>query len=216
MTENFDFLKNPFEGLTNENKKEFQNKCSEIAENLFNNFCIQCGENGEEKYYKFAEIEFYYYNKENLNQKWNEKTYPRTNKDAGDLFFHYSGVDICFDSKFDNGIFGGILIRSLKDNQGKYITGPSVCMLEILNACSKSERMPKLVSPKKEKCEIGGPIERYGIEQKDDLPLCFYDKNLFEKYTSKDNYKETFENATWDYAKKSPKKIIRYYKRFCK
>ena len=149
--------------------------------------------------------------------EWNKRTYPRTDKKVGDLFFHYSGVDICFDSMFDNGIFGGILIRSLKDNQGKYITGPSVCMLEILNACSKSERMPKLVSTKKEKCDIGVPIERYGIEYKDkskDLPLCFYDKKLFEK--SKDNCKEIFENATWDYTKKSPKKIIRYYKRFCK
>lgn len=215
MTENFDFLKNPFERLTNENKKEFQNKCLEIADNLFKNYCIKCGE----KRFAFAEIEFYYFKEGELDEKWNEKTYPRTNKDAGDLFFHYSGVDICFDSNFENGVFGGILIRSLKDNQGKYITGPSVCMLEILNACSKSKRMPELVSTEKEECYIGDPIERYGIEYKDkskDLPLCFYDKNLFEKYTSKDNCKEIFENATWDYGNKRPKRITRYYKRFCK
>lgn len=210
MTENFDFLKNLFK-----DSSDVQKTFGDIAKKLFNEYCIDC--NGLEYY--FAEIEFYYYDKENFNAEWNKRTYPRTDKKVGDLFFHYSGVDICFDSMFDNGVFGGILIRSLKDNQGKYITGPSVCMLEILNACSKSERMPKLVSTKKEKCDIGVPIERYGIEYKDkskDLPLCFYDKKLFEKYTSKDNCKEIFENATWDYTQKSPKKIIRYYKRFCK
>ena len=78
MTENFDFLKNPFEELTNEKKNEFQNKCSEIAENLFNNFCIQCG---EKKFY-FAEIEFYYYEKSKWENEWNKVTYARDGYDG--------------------------------------------------------------------------------------------------------------------------------------
>lgn len=201
------------EPLNNLNDKNVQKTFKKIAENLFNNFCIECGKT---KFY-FAEIEFYYYDKIRFNAEWNKKTYPRTDKQVGDLFFHYSGVDICFDSKFDSGIFGGILIRSLKDSNGKYITGPSVCMLEILNACSKDKKMPELNITKKEKCEIGEPIKRYGIEYEDDNfvdSLCFYDKKLFEKYTDKNSCKEIFENATWDYNKNATKKITRYYKRF--
>ena len=210
-------LNNPFDGLKG-NPQAFQKKCAEIAEDLFKNYCIECG---AIKYY-FAEIEFYYYDKDIFNQKWNEKTYPRTNKDAGTLFFHYSGVDVCFDSKFANGKFGGILIRSLKDSQGRYITGPSVCMLEMLNVCVEQKVLLELKEDNGNRgCKLcKKPIERYGItyQEKDlkDVPLCFYDQKLFEKYTSKDNCKEIFENATWDYAKKTPKSITRYYKRFCK
>lgn len=199
-------LENPFGGLKENDLKGFQDKCEEIAEKLLKNYCIQCG---EKKYY-FAEIEFYYYDKERWNNKWNEKTYPRDKKDAGDFFFHYSGVDICFNSKFDEGKFGGILIRSLKDD-GHFITGPSVCMLEILNNCS-GKTWPILTPSPNQKCEVcKNPIQRYGITYKDnqeDKKLCFYDERLKEKLRNE------FENATWDYSKKKKKNIIRYYHRF--
>ena len=200
--------------------KEVQEKFENIAKKLMKKFCLLCG---EKKFY-FAEIEFYYYDKEHFNNEWNWVTYPRKDKKAGDLFFHYSGFDICFDSSFDDGKFGGILIRSLKDENGTYITGPSVCLLEVLNTCSESKKMP-LVLPiiKKddgnEECEIGFPVNRYGI-QNDAKPLCFYDKKLFEKYTSKNNCYERFENAKWDYDRKhngeNPKLTYysRYYNRF--
>lgn len=223
MEEKFDFLKNPFNEITARNIKEFQDKCYEIAERLFMEYCIQCG---KKKFY-FAEIEFYYYDKNSFNQKWNEKTYPRTDKDAGTLFFHYSGVDICFESKFSNGKFGGILIRSLKveDKETKFITGPSVCMLELLNVCVEQNVLPELIEDKGNKgCKLcKEPIERYGITYKEkdlkDVPLCFYDQKLFEKYKSNDN-KETFINAKWDYGRdkngiaKGETKLVRYYHRF--
>lgn len=209
------------EPLEAKDGKTIEEKFEKIAENLFNNFCIKCGT----RLFYFAEIEFYYYKKDEWEDEWNKKTYPRTDKKAGNLFFHYSGCDVCFDSDFGKGVFGGILIRSLKDENGTFITGPSVCVLEMLNLCSKSETFPKVVPIKdaehKNKCELDvqNPIARYGIKYKEDnlvdKPLCYYDKKLLEKYTG-DNCKEIFENATWDYDRKSPKSITRYYKRFCK
>ena len=118
--------------------KDIQTVFEDIAEKLMKKFCLQC----DEKKYYFAEVEFYYYDKECFNEEWNWVTYPRTNKKAGDLFFHYSGFDICFDSRFDDGKFGGILIRSLKEENDTYITGPSVCLLEVLNTCSESGKLP--------------------------------------------------------------------------
>ena len=201
-------LKNPFDNLKANDEKGFIQKCHELAEELLNNYCIQCGN----KRYYFAEIEFYYYEKDRWDKEWNEKTYPRTDKDAGSFFFHYSGFDICFESKFDKGKFGGILIRSIRDEVGKFITGPSVCSLEILNVCYKQKEWPKLVPSSNEGCILcENPIKRYGIEDK---ALCYYDERL------KDNLKNEFGNAAWDYSKvkdgvlKGPKKLIRYYHRF--
>ncbi len=219
-----ELLQNPLDMMDASN---VQDQFRKIAENLFHHCYIKCG---AKKYY-FAEIEFYYYDKneeKGLNKEWNEKTYPRDKKEVGELFFHYSGVDICFYSSFGDGKFGGILIRSLKDGKSKqYITGPTVCMLEILNECSKE--MPRLELLKENEkytdydlCKE--PITRYGItyktKEKEDEPLCFFDKNLYEKYTDKANHKEKFENARWDYSKKKDGSVKgisvlnRYYHRF--
>ena len=88
-----DALQKPLESMNGDN---VQSSFKKIAENLFNNFCIQCGK----KDYYFAEVEFYYYDKENYlidkeQNKWNTVTYPRTGYSAGDFFFHLSGFDIC-------------------------------------------------------------------------------------------------------------------------
>lgn len=196
--------------------KDIQMVFENIAEKLMKEFCLVCGK----KRYYFAEIEFYYYDKDNFNEEWNWVTYPRTNKKAGDLFFHYSGFDICFDSSFDDGKFGGILIRSLKEENGTYITGPSVCLLEVLNTCWESGKLPIIEENDGNKeCEIGYPIKRYGINN-DTKFLCFYDKKLFEKYTSKDNCYERIEKTRWDFDRKhngkNPKSTyyLRYYNRF--
>ena len=87
----------------------------EIADCLIHDNIIVCGN----RFFRLAEVEFYYYDKNCLDNEWNRKTYPRTKKEAGKLFFHYSGVDICFPSDFGSGKFGGILIRSLYDESAK-------------------------------------------------------------------------------------------------
>lgn len=206
-------LGNPFDGLKKADVDGFVDKSKKIAKDLLCNYCIKCG---NEKY-NFAEIEFYYYETDRWEEPWNEKTYPRKGKDAGDFFFHYSGFDLCFNSNYgeDKAKYGGILIRSLKNGEGKFITGPSVCSLEILNTCMKEKSLPELTHDKNKECKFcEDSIERRGITYKDnqeDKKLCFYDECL------KENLKNTFESATWDYGKKNEKKIVRdYSKRFAK
>lgn len=196
--------------------KDIQTVFENIAKKLMKEFCILCG---TKKFY-FTEIEFYYYDKVHFNNEWNWETYPRTGKKAGDLFFHYSGFDICFDSSFDNGKFGGILIRSLKDENGAYITGPSVCLLEILNTCSELGAFPVIINNDGNKdCEMGKPLQRFGIEN-DTIPLCYFEKKLFEKYSNNNTCCERFKNAKWDFDRKhngeNPKlaDYSRYYNRF--
>ena len=200
-----DALQEPLNNYGNNIQEAFR----QIAENLFQNFCIRCNET----IFYFAEIEFYYYDKDNFNKEWNKKTYPRTGKEAGKLFFHYSGFDICFESDFKKGVFGGILIRSLFDKTNdRFITGPLLCVNEMLNACSDSQTWPEIIPTQKEKCEVAEPIGRYGITYEDkgldDEPLCFFDKNI--KCTN------GFKDATWDFNNKKSKNVTRYYHRFRK
>ena len=216
MKELIEKLENPFDNIKSNDEVEFQDKCSEIANMILKNYCIQC----YKKKYFFAEIEFYYYEKGKWDKEWNEITYPRKDKKAGDFFFHYSGFDICFNSNYNENMakFGGILIRSLKDETGNFITGPTVCSLDVLNSCF-GKTWPKLVQCSNQECKVcENPIKRYGIKykdnQKEDKDLCFYDERIKEKL------KNEFENATWDYSKykdgtvKGQKKLIRYYHRF--
>lgn len=213
MKTQIEILENPFDKITT--KDDFQNKCKEIAKELIYNFCIDCGT----KKYRFAEIEFYYYNgnKSQFREEWNEKTYARNNKKAGDLFFHYSGVDICFKSDFKERTFGGILIRSLveKMDNGKerYITGPLLCVNEILNSCAPKETWPIIKRADKRECNIG-KTNRYGIKYKKDPNfedgLCFYDKNLeLESMTA-----TKFKGISWNFKSAAPKDLQRNYKRF--
>lgn len=184
---------------------------SDLARQIITKYHIKCGDN----WFRFAEIEFYYYDKDKLNEEWCQKTYPRKGKEAGDLFFHYSGVDICFDSSFDkdNAVFGGILIRSLYDENSKmYITGPLLCANEILNACSKNKVWPVIEETTEYICKIE-TTGRYGISYSDDYEfkdkLCFYDHQL------KEHLNNSIEASTWDYKIERPKKVTRNYsKRF--
>ena len=186
-------LTNPFDGL--EKKDEFQNKCFDIAKNLFCNYCINC--NGKE--YNFAEIEFYYYNSEQYLQdreqyKWQEVTYPRK-CNAGQLFYHLSGVDICFRSDYDNqkAKFGGILIRALKENNDencKIIAGPLNCKDAILNAC-KGVEMPKLQETTNK--SVLTPKPTYRALGKNDIDiendrLSFYDSQISDWNPEKEKY----------------------------
>lgn len=143
-------LKNPFSGLTKGNVNDFQQECARIAEELFSGYCIKCND----REYYFAEIEFYYYEEDKWDDKWNEVTYERKSYEAGNLFYHLSGVDVCFDSDLrkNKGLFsgkgGGILIRAMIDskatnNQNGLIVGPLTCKDKMLNACKGGE-MPKL------------------------------------------------------------------------
>lgn len=181
-------LTNPFDGL-NGKPQEFQKKCAEIAEELFKNYCIECGTN---KYY-FAEIEFYYYDKKDFKDEWNIVTYARDGYDAGSLFYHLSGVDICFNSKYAENRFGGILIRSLKTIEDKLVTGPLNCKDALLNSCN-GHCMPRLI-----KCETKNAMPPLATKRllgetamldnvDEDYNLCFYDGNIVDWNTIRNWY----------------------------
>ena len=172
-------LKNPFDGISN--YESFKAKCRDIAGELFTSYGIECNN----KIFRLAEIEFYYYDSEQYlkdpsHHKWQEVTYPRNDYNGGELFYHLSGIDICFDSQYneESGRFGGILIRSIKDGD-KIIAGPLNCKDEILNACKNGE-MPKLieVSGKQEiePAQTYRSLGKTGTDTHDGL--CFYDASI--------------------------------------
>lgn len=144
--------------------KEIQEKKSEgdllkfftrVADRLFKEMAIKAGETT----FTFAEIEFYYYKKDMFEGPMYNCTYPRT-KHAGQFFWHYSGMDICFESSEKNRCFGGILIRSIK-KENEIIAGPMRCSDEIMNSCK--DEMPRLVD-RETGCESPVSTIRYGIE----------------------------------------------------
>ena len=180
-------LKDPFVGLDNNNVDDVQHKCAELAKELFNNYYIKC----KDKKYYLAEIEIYYFKEGCLNDKWNEVTYPRMGYRAGSLFYHLSGMDICFESNLEkrNGVLygkgGGILIRSIVDEKNNLIVGPLTCVNVMLNNC-KDRKMPQLkrlstsrnITPMPTYRFLGKhDFENIGSGNRDgELKLAYYDK----------------------------------------
>ena len=112
-------------------KPDIDGELRNIANILMNEYCISNGE----YIYRPIEIEFYVYDKD---KHADIHVYPRDQKEAGELFFHLSGMDICLKSSLEDGRFGGILIRALErekkgDEPNKLFGGPLTCVNEILN-----------------------------------------------------------------------------------
>ena len=174
----FELFKNPFKGLSN--YESIQDKCAEIARELFSNYHLACGN----ETFRFAEIEFYYYDskqylKDPSHHKWQEVTYPRNDYNGSELFYHLSGIDICFDSQYneESGRFGGILIRSIKDGD-KIIAGPLNCKDEILNACKNGE-IPKFTEAPAKRIKLAQTYRSLGKTGTDTHDgLCFYDASI--------------------------------------
>lgn len=186
----FEFLEKPFDGFKEGEVEKFQDKCLEIATTLFNEYGIKC----DEKIFRFAEIEFYYYEKGKWEEDWNKVTYARDGYNGGDLFFHLSGVDICFDSLFASGRFGGILVRSIVDKDKNLIAGPWNTMLCILNE-SKGSSMPSLIKLTESRSisltaihRALGEKDMENFENNNQLKLCFYDDKISEWKNHKVRY----------------------------
>ncbi len=92
---------------------------SETADLLMNHYVVS--KHGME--YEIVEIEFYLFTPEHPDVI----TYPRV-CDAGQWFFHQSGVDITFATTDKQ--FGGIHIRGLRETKGerKQVFGPQNCV----------------------------------------------------------------------------------------
>ena len=179
-------------------EKDLQKYFEGLAKTLFNKIDILAGNDR----YSLAEIEFYYRNGIFKDDQY-EVTYPRT-KDAGNLFWHLSGIDICFESDKEKGsYYGGILIRSIvKEKDGSLITGPMCCSDELLNSCVKSSTnespaiIPILVDKEKELDLEPMSTIRQGIEAdkgEGALDFCFYTKR-----SSWQNHKKYYYSARPD------------------
>lgn len=154
------------------NQDEIQRYFGEVADHLFKHVAIEAGNDA----FTFVEVEFYYYKKGVFEGPLFNCTYPRTRK-AGQFFWHYSGIDICFESIEKDGYFGGILIRSLKKNGGEIIAGPMRCSDELMNSCN--HELPSLIEYESNQKESILSTIRYGIsadkEQQEAQKLfCFY------------------------------------------
>lgn len=130
-----------------------------IAEEIINGFQIY----KDGSLYSFAEIEFYYYGEDQKDSH----TYIRKCK-AMDWFFHYSGVDIAFETKYDDKNtpcqFGGVLIRSIikhvKGEKDEVIAGPLRCQQEIFNGIKE---LPVIKEKDVRSCHQTGNNLRHGI-----------------------------------------------------
>ena len=196
-------LINPLSSLKSGDIKEIENKFGEIAKRLICKYCIKT----DTEIFRFAELEFYYYKKDVWDQEWNGVTYPR-NKNIGELFFHYSGVDICFQTHLDDEEgyveFGGILIRSLfvldENRKLQHLhAGPLYCANLMLNSCDNT--LPQLDIAEEINCEIK-PAVRFGIEkaerereEKADFKLCFYIDSINDYQL---NWKEASKRSVWN------------------
>jgi hypothetical protein len=144
-----------------------------IAKKLFKEYHIK---KGNDKY-DFLEIEFYYYSKEHPDTC----TYER-NSEAGDFYFHLSGIDIAFKSDSKEGYYGGILIRSLLKNspsENSVVAGPLRCQQDLFNNTMNINGKTLSISlEKNEKISENEPENtyRYGIKSdiKNKYKYCYY------------------------------------------
>ena len=156
-----------------------------IAEGIICNSYIN---NGSDTKYIPIEIEFYYHSprlpfKQDENYEKDHITYPRDIQESGKLLYHYSGIDICFQSKNSEKEkieFGGILIRSLlkiKDNneEKEIIYGPLCCKDVLLN---EAKEFPSLEYPADKRNEYNLiASKRVGISNENtNLNLRYYAK----------------------------------------
>ena len=131
---NMESLKSLLNIETIVSKPDVDSELKRIAKVLMNEYCISNGE----YIYRPVEIEFYIY--DDKGKHADTHVYPRDRKEAGELFFHLSGMDICFKSSLEEGRFGGILIRALereKNGERTLFGGPLVCKDEVLNTATE-------------------------------------------------------------------------------
>lgn len=182
------------------NSKEFDYK--PLAEEIMNKICIS---NGAYIYHPI-EIEFYIYDKE---EHPDIHVYPRDNKKAGDLFFHLSGMDICFESSIEDGRFGGILIRALEREDGKRFGGPLTCKDEVLN--SANARCVTKMCEKELSYSISNTKQRKGINKYEKKKDDYWDaKYRFFRHDFIDSL--TMEDETFDFDEGHKKPRKRKYK----
>jgi hypothetical protein len=149
---------------------------------------------GDSIRYTIEEIEFYYFKNGCFNNSIYNCSYPR-NSQACDFLWHYSGVDICFESTNDS--FGGVLIRSLKKRtiengectNDELIGGPMRCATDLTNTSMKTgNRMELVINEQPIKVATPQTTIRQGVEADYEIKNEEIDpKVLFCYYIPQDN-----------------------------
>lgn len=113
----------------------------ELANYLINECILAVNENE----YRIAEIEFYYFDKDNHPDVFTHRN--ECQKKSNLFYFHTAGVDITFGNV---NYYGGILIRSIINLQTKeYIIGPNkVAYKEFLKCDTENQLIIKLKEKK--------------------------------------------------------------------
>lgn len=107
--------------------------------------------------YRIMEIEFYFYNPNHIDSV----TIPR-DEEAGMWWLHDWGVDITFKSDEKMNFYGGILIRSLfNENNSEFICGPRKCCWDLFySSAIKPAETPYIIIDKND-ADILGTTERF-------------------------------------------------------
>jgi hypothetical protein len=161
---------------------EFQKLFDSIAKYVLSNLVIKVGNTT----YIPVEIELYYRNSKVDKKESFKRTYNRDCQ-AGELFLHYSGLDICFVSDKNTKCCGGILIRSLikpTQQEQKVIPGPLRCANELLNNCFKQKTLPKISVEKNDIKKGIYKTIRQGIETGEKFEQIRKDYFTHRKHTS--------------------------------
>ncbi len=204
--ETFDFTINSFLSFTN--KGNDSSNLTELASHIMTNYCIYNGR----YHYRPVEIEFYVYKK---GEHEDRHVYPRI-KNAKDIFFHYSGMDICFKTSENKDCLGGILIRALERDEDKQLFGgPLVCLNEVLNTAVLNTATGILIvkeEPVKEPKNAKPFGQRVGINALPNIEDIFYKKE-YRFIRSNLNEKSTFGlRTTYNYSNQEFKEISNSYK----
>ena len=150
---------------------DIEKELESLAKSLMNDYCISNGKHT----YGLLEIEFYIYDKD---AHADEHVYER-DAEAGQLFLHKMGVDICFASSMSQGQFGGILIRALERDDNKVFGGPRICSYELMNTATS------LCSVEMSKDKLTFDVEesiRIGVNEWDDPKSDWKDEYYNKKY----------------------------------
>lgn len=147
-------------------ESELDAKFRDLAQLIMGDYCI---ESKERKYY-INELEFYYYGENHDDLRVNGKstvTYARNAK-AGCWYIHDYGVDLTF--KSDNKAGGGILIRTVEDNENNVFNGPVKCVNEMWEeaVCAFKATAPNpMIKPEHRHIELDSPSLRIKVGKDD-------------------------------------------------
>ena len=150
-------------------KSNFESEFLKFAKDFMNNYCLFVNN----KQYRFTEIEIYYHHPEHHPDPYVHKNDKQAT--TGKWYFNGFGLDITFGNK-DKNIFGGILIREIKDTSTEeYTNGPYNILKEIFSTFTSVSDSNSFHI---EKCEnINDKVitaKRIGLKGTSEYKNCFY------------------------------------------